>query len=115
MAASAKPLTVAEQLEQLNAARRIVLENPAYYDKIVKGTLPIIGPTSTLELRRWGADFLAESLASPVLSSRERENLTVAVLHTLKELVESPNEDSLVLKSSITAAATAYPVILKWM
>jgi symplekin len=115
MASAVKSLTVSEQLEQLNAARKIVLENPAYYDRIVKGTLPIIGPTSPIELRRWGADFLAESLASPVLSTRDKENLTVAVLGTLKGLVESPNEDPLVLKSSVMAAASAYPVVMRWM
>ncbi len=108
------PLSVEEQLQQLNTARKIVLENPPYYDKIVKGTLPIL-TSPFVELRRWGADFLAESLASPVLSTRERENLTLAVLHMLKELLETPNEDTLMLNSSIMDAATAYPVIMRWM
>ncbi|KAJ4290634.1 hypothetical protein N0V88_006381, partial [Collariella sp. IMI 366227] len=71
-------LSVAEQLVQLNQARKLVLENAAYYDRIVKGVLPIIGPTAPLDLRRWGAEFLAESLATPVLSMRDKENITVA-------------------------------------
>ncbi|KAH8885081.1 hypothetical protein GQ53DRAFT_367031 [Thozetella sp. PMI_491] len=114
MATAVKTLSVEEQLQQLNAARKIVLENPPYYDKIVKGTLPIL-QSPFVELRRWGADFLAESLATPVVSTRERENLTLAVLHKLQELVDNPNEDTLVLKSSIMAAATAYPVIMRWI
>jgi len=110
-----KPLSVAEQLEQLNSARLVVLENPSYYDRIVKGILPIIGPSSPVELRRWGADFLCESLGTPALSTRDKENLTVAILETLRSLVESPNEDPLVLKASILAAASAYPVVMRWM
>ncbi|KAK3341242.1 hypothetical protein B0T25DRAFT_335481 [Lasiosphaeria hispida] len=115
MAASVKTLSVGEQIQQLNAARKIVLENAAYYDRIVKGVLPIIGPSSPVELRRWGAEFLAESLSTPALNSRDKENLTVAILDTLKLLVESPNEDPLVLKASVIAAASAYPIAMRWI
>lgn len=108
-------LSVAEQLEQLNAARKLVLENASYYDRIVKGVLPIIGPGSPVELRRWGAEFLAESLATPVLTMRDKENLTVAVLDTLRELLDGAGEDVIVLKASVAAAASAYPVALRWM
>lgn len=112
---SENAISVAEQLEQLGAARKLVLENPTYYDRIVKGVLPIIGPAAPVELRRWGADFLAESLATPVLTMREKENITVAVLDTLRSLLDHPGEDPIVLKSSIMAAASAYPVTLRWM
>ncbi|KAK3695454.1 hypothetical protein B0T22DRAFT_107294 [Podospora appendiculata] len=114
-AAPVKALSVSEQIQQLNTARKIVLENAAYYDRIVKGILPIIGPTSPVELRRWGADFLAESLSTPALTTRDKENLTVAILGTLRALVDSPNEDPLVLKASVMAAASAYPVVVRWI
>ena len=114
-AASASAISVAEQLEQLGAARKLVLENSTYYDRIVKGVLPIIGPTAPLPLRRWGAEFLAESLATPVLASRDKENITVAVLDTLRGLLEGAAEDPIVLKASIAAAASAYPVAMRWM
>jgi symplekin len=113
--ASSKTLSVAEQLEQLNAARKLVLDNIAYYDRIVKGVLPIIGPTAALELRRWGAEFLAESLATPVLTMRDKENITVAVLDTLRRLIEGAGEDVIVLKACVAAAASAYPIALRWM
>ncbi|KAL2166451.1 hypothetical protein VTG60DRAFT_2759 [Thermothelomyces hinnuleus] len=112
---SENAISVAEQLEQLGAARKLVLENPTYYDRIVKGVLPIIGPAAPVELRRWGADFLAESLATPVLTMREKENITVAVLDTLRSLLDHAGEDAIVLKSSIVAAASAYPVALRWI
>ncbi|KAK3903771.1 hypothetical protein C8A05DRAFT_32472 [Staphylotrichum tortipilum] len=114
-AASASAISVAEQLEQLGAARKLVLENSTYYDRIVKGVLPIIGPTAPLPLRRWGAEFLAESLATPVLSMRDKENITTAVLDTLRGLLEGAAEDPIVLKASIAAAASAYPVALRWI
>lgn len=113
--AAAKTLSVAEQLEQLSAARKLVLENSAYYDRIVKGVLPIIGPGSPLELRRWGAEFLAESLATPVLAMRDKENITVAVLDTLSALLDGAGEDVIVLKASVAAASSAYPIALRWM
>jgi len=115
MAAPIKNLTVDEQIQQLNGARKIVLGDPSYYDKIIKGILPIIGPSSPLELRRWGADFLAESLSTPALRSSDKEIVTVAILDTLRTLLENPNEDTLVLKSSVMAAASAYPIAMRWM
>ncbi|KAK4100634.1 hypothetical protein N658DRAFT_427072 [Parathielavia hyrcaniae] len=109
------PLALAEQLEQLNAARKVVLQDSTYYDRIVKGVLPIIGPRALLPLRRWGAEFLAESLATPVLTMREKENITVAVLDTLRGLLDGAAEDAIVLKASVAAAASAYPVALRWI
>jgi symplekin len=114
MAASGK-LSVAEQIQQLNEARKLVLENATYYDSIVKGILPIIGPTSPVELRRWGAEFLAESLSTPALGIRDKENMTVATLETLRLLVEEPSEDPLVLRACVMAAASAYPIAMRWM
>lgn len=113
--ASTPAVPIEEQLKQLNAARKLALENSAYYDRIVKGVLPVIGPTSSIELKRWGAEFLAESLATPVLSMRDKESLTLSVLDTLKSLLESEQDDTIVLKASIAAAASAYPVVLRWM
>ncbi|KAK4160965.1 putative Pre-tRNA-processing protein [Cladorrhinum sp. PSN259] len=115
MAAPAKALSVSEQLEQLQAARKLALSTPAYYERIVKGVLPIIGPTAPIELRRWGAEFLAESLATPVLARNDKESLTIAVLDTLKALLESGDDDPVVLKASIGAAASAYPIVVRWI
>jgi symplekin len=112
---NAAAISVAEQLEQLGAARKLVLETPTYYDRIVKGVLPIIGPTAPLALRRWGAEFLAESLATPVLAMRDKENITVAVLDTLRGLLDGAAEDAIVLKACVAAAASAYPVALRWL
>ncbi|KAK4181331.1 putative Pre-tRNA-processing protein [Triangularia setosa] len=113
--ASTPAVPIGEQLKQLQAARKLALENSAYYDRIVKGVLPVIGPTSSIELKRWGAEFLAESLATPVLSMRDKESLTLSVLDTLKSLLEGEQDDAIVLKASIAAAASAYPVVFRWI
>ncbi|KAK4193524.1 mRNA cleavage and polyadenylation specificity factor complex subunit pta1 [Podospora australis] len=115
MASSSSPLSVKEQLQQLQLARKLTLENKEYYDRIVKGVLPVIGPSGPLELRRWGAEFLAESLATPVLNMREKENMTLAVLETLSSLLESEQNDTIVLKATIAAAASAYPIVFRWI
>jgi symplekin len=106
---------IAEQLEQLNAARKLVLENHTFYDRIVKGVLPIIGPGALLPLRRWGAEFLAESLATPVLTMRDKESITLAVLDTIRGLLDGAGEDTIVLKACVAAASSAYPVAMRWM
>ncbi|TPX16566.1 uncharacterized protein E0L32_003860 [Thyridium curvatum] len=87
--------SIAEQIRQLNDARKLVLGDVAYYPSIVQSILPIIGPSSHPELRRWGADFLAEAFATPALPSRDKETLSLVVLETLKGMVESASEDTI--------------------
>lgn len=107
--------SVATQLAQLESARQIVLGDAALYPQIVDGILPIIGPVASLELRRWGAEFLAETLASPTIGSQQKEHLSLLVLQRLRTLLENPHEDAGVIKSVIQAAASAYGPIFKYM
>lgn len=105
--------SVADQLAQLDAARSLVLGDAAFYPQIVQGILPIIGAQARLELRRWGADFLAETFASPALATQQKEALSLLVMQTLKELFEVPEEDTGVVKSLVQAAASIYPLVLR--
>ncbi len=113
--ATAVKSSVDEQIRQLNDARKLVLGDASYYTKIVQGILPIIRPSSLPELRRWGADFLAEAFATPALPSREKETMSLMVLESLKGMVENAEEDALVLRSTIQAAASIYPLAMRWM
>ncbi|KAL9005745.1 MAG: hypothetical protein Q9188_001502 [Gyalolechia gomerana] len=106
-------LSVSDQLIQLDAARQLVLADSALYPQIVQGILPIVGANARLELRRWGADFLAETFASPVLALQEKERLGREVLQTLKELLENPGQDDNVVKSVIQAAASIYGLVFR--
>ena len=113
MAQPADPLT--GQLAQLNAARQLVLGDAAFYPQIVNGILPIIGVNARLELRRWGAEFLAETFASPMLASAQKEQLAANVLQTIQDLLGLPGGDAVVLKYIVQTAASLYPLIFRHM
>lgn len=84
-----------------------------YYPSVVKGILPIIGPSAPIELRRWGADFLAEAFATPTLPTGEKETMQPYVLATLESMVENERDDQ-VLRSVIQTAASIYPLAMRW-
>ena len=107
--------SVADQITKLEAARQLVLSDSTHYSAIFPGILPIIGPGSHVEIRRWGAEFLAEAFASPALSSQGKESLSIHVLQTLKELLETPNEDASVVKNVVQAAASIYGLVFRYM
>ncbi|OJJ88862.1 RNA-processing protein PTA1 [Aspergillus glaucus CBS 516.65] len=104
---------LAGQIAQLNAARTLVLGDAAFYPQIVNGILPLIGANSRLELRRWGAEFLAETFASPVLASAQKEQLAANVLQTIHDLLGLPDGDTVVLKHSVETAASIYPLVFR--
>lgn len=108
-------LPLKEQLEQLEAARQIVLGDSALYPQIVQGILPIVGATARLELQRWGAEFLAETFASPAFPAIAKENSAVGVLGTLKDLLEIPGEDAGVVKRVVQTAASIYALVFHYM
>ncbi|KFY05550.1 hypothetical protein V492_08460 [Pseudogymnoascus sp. VKM F-4246] len=112
---AAPTLSVSDQLSQLDAARNLVLGDGNYYPQIIQGILPIIGPTARVELRRWGADFLAETFSNPTVSSSQKETLSLIVLENLKSMIENVNEDPAVVKSVVQTAASIYPFVLRWI
>ncbi|KEY70073.1 hypothetical protein S7711_07858 [Stachybotrys chartarum IBT 7711] len=108
-------LSVPEQIRQLNDARKLVLGDVKYYPSVVKGILDIIPLTAPIELRRWGADFLAEAFATPALSNSEKETMQPYVLTRLEEMVENEKEDLYVLRSALQAVASIYPIAIRWI
>jgi symplekin len=108
-------MSVEEQLRQLGDARKLVLGDANYYPQIIQGILPIIGPEARVELRRWGADFLAETFSSPTLPSPQKETLSLIVLETMKSMIENPHEDPAVVKSVVQTAASIYPLVFRYM
>ena len=108
-------LSVPDQLAQLEAARQIVLADAGLYPQIVQGILPIVGANSRLELRRWGAEFLAETFASPTFASYQKESSAVGVLQILQDLLEKPEEDAAVVKSVVQTAASIYSLVFRYM
>ncbi|TWU77130.1 hypothetical protein ED733_008332 [Metarhizium rileyi] len=108
-------LSVPEQIRQLNDARKLVLGDVKYYPNVVRGLLPIIGPNAHIELRRWGAEFLAEAFSTPALPNGEKETMQLYVLATVESLLQNEREDPQVLRSVIQTAASIYPLALRWI
>lgn len=105
----------AEMLSQLEAARKLALADHAVYSQVVPGVLPLIGVNAALEVRRWGADFIAECFASPSLPHALKEQLVADVLPTLRAYLDNGAEDQAVLRSAVQAAASLYPLVFKRM
>ncbi|KKZ67315.1 hypothetical protein EMCG_06998 [[Emmonsia] crescens] len=102
-----------EQMSQLDTARNVVLGDSALYPQIVQGILPIIGAKARIELRRWGAEFLSETFASPALAQQPKQKLSAQVIQTLWELLENPDEDASVIRGVIQTAASIYPLVFR--
>ena len=105
----------AETLKRLDAARQLVLSDANHYTTILTGILPIIGAHSYPTVRRWGADFFAETFANPMLPVEFKEALGLLCLETLKQLLEVPGEAEGVVKSVIQAAASIYGSVFRYM
>lgn len=105
--------SAAEMIPQLEAARKLALGDPQVYNQVLPGILPIIGPAAQVEVRRWGAEFLAEAFASPALANAQKEQLSSEVLPTLRAMLEVPGEDHAVIKSVVQAAASLYPLVFR--
>lgn len=104
----------AQTLQQLDSARSLALGDGRYYSTIIPGVLPIIGHSAdqTVEIQRWGAEFLAEAFASPTWPSSVKETTATTVLATLKAYLEHV-EDKSVIKSAVQAAASVYPLVYR--
>ncbi|KAK2606134.1 hypothetical protein QQS21_003417 [Conoideocrella luteorostrata] len=107
-------LSVPDQIRQLDDARKLVLGDVKYYQSVVRGLLPIIGPNASIELRRWGAEFLAEAFSTPALPNGEKETMQLYVLATVESLLNE-REDPQVLRSIIQTAASIYPLAMRWI
>ena len=84
--ASQTPVPVSDQVKQLDQARLLVLQDAVYWPQILRGILPIISG-NLVELRRWGAAFLAETFSTPMLSAETKQELARECLDTLVLLV----------------------------
>ncbi|RMZ91851.1 hypothetical protein DV736_g891, partial [Chaetothyriales sp. CBS 134916] len=103
----------AEMIAQLEAARKLALRDAQVYVQVVPGILPIIGPNAAVEVRRWGADFLAEAFASPALGHAQKEQMTAEVVPVLKSFVDNAAEDVAVVRSVVQAATSIYPLVFR--
>lgn len=111
----ASDMSVADQIRQLNDARKLVLGDVNYYSNVVRSIPPIISSNPAVEVRRWVTDFLAEAFATPALPNGEKETMQPYILVALETLLENKTQDVHVLRSAIQTAASIYPLALRWM
>ena len=110
--ASSSPSDILPQLEE---ARKLVLGDAHFYSQIVPRILPIVGSTAAVEVRRWGAEFLAETFATPALADMQKEEICLDVVAFILGILESPAEDVIVVKSAIQAVASFYTLLFRAM
>ncbi|TID17127.1 hypothetical protein E2P81_ATG09683 [Venturia nashicola] len=116
---------MAAQISSLNQARALALVDPSMYSKVLPAVLPILSytnnPNLSLELKSWGADFLAEIFSSPILSSDDKQAMVIQVLPVLREFLQLPGGVSTTpidqigtVKSAIQAAASVFPLVFRY-
>lgn len=110
---AARQSATRDMIANLEKARRMALGDSALYPQIVPNVLHLIGPGADLDLRRWGADFLAEAFSCPTLASEQKESMCLKVINLLKQYLEAPGEDPAVIKSVVIAATSIYPLVFK--
>lgn len=109
-------MSTKDTIAQLNHARNLCLADPNnLYPQIVPGLAPIIHANAELDLRRWGAEFLSETFASPVLSTDHKQKLGPKILDQLKGYLDRKDEDAAVVKSVVQTAASIYPHVFRHM
>ncbi|KAL9086737.1 MAG: hypothetical protein Q9159_004032 [Coniocarpon cinnabarinum] len=103
----------ANTLTQLNALRHETLKDAHHYKSVVPAILSVIAPGNPLDVRRFGADFLAETFASPQLAVEEKQNIAIRAVDLLRQYLDMPGEDAAVVKSVVQASTSIYPLIFK--
>lgn len=112
MAAPAPPPS--DMLPKLEQVRQACLADPSQYISVVPGVVPILQNAQAVDVRRWGAEFMAEAFATPALQGHQKEQMiSDAVMALLRGMLETPNEDTAVVKSAVQASASIYPHVFR--
>jgi len=97
-------------LEQLNAARALIKNDPEQYPSLVRGVLPI-GDRPEDEIRLWCAGFIADFFRSKEISESIKSEISLEVLTILKAWVSDKNDA--VAKLGVCILSEVYPRIYK--
>lgn len=110
----AAPQSPAQVLASLETVRRACLENPGQYVTVVPAVVPVLQGQQDVEIRRWGADFVAEAFANPIIPGNDKQSMVVpTVVSLLRAMLENHHEDIVVVKSAIQACASIYPYVFR--
>lgn len=104
-----------ELLVQLERIRQACFSEASNFVQSIPNILFLIASTQPLEQKRWGASFLAEGFASPLVTLQDKLNLALKALPTVRAYFDNPDEDAAVLKSAVQIATSIYPLIFRHM
>ena len=113
------------QMAQLDAVRQMALVDPNNYKSVLTQIMPIFQSQNNPSpaLRAWGADFIAEAYSSPAFPAEGKQEVSLAALPVIKELLEMSTaqqqaagmDQTAMLKSTIQAASSIYPHVFRHM
>ncbi|KAF8467718.1 hypothetical protein BDZ91DRAFT_782414 [Kalaharituber pfeilii] len=98
-----------EQLTQLRKARALCLQDDFFWPRILEKVLPIM--KSAPELRRWGAEFLAETFSTPTVDDTRKTNMALEALDTLVDIIQEREAE--LLKHAVQSSASIYPLLFR--
>lgn len=110
---AAPQVSPAQLLKQLEGARLTALNNPSVYDHFIPGFTTLVQQNPDRDIRRWGADFVAEAFSQPLMPSAQKEELVGSVVPFLRHLLEAQPVDVPIVRSAIQAAASIYPLVFR--
>lgn len=113
--ATAQGQSAGNTFSQLQKLRYETLKDAHHYKSVVPAILGVIAPGNPLEIQRYGADFLAETFASPQLPVEEKEDIALKALDLLRQYLDVPGQDAVIIKSVVEASTSIYPLIFKHM
>jgi symplekin len=100
-------------LSKLDTLRELALTDPAHWEAIVSKVTEFMGNDQSVEVLRWGIQFLAEAFATPTLKMETKQKMSLQILDTLKNLLEMEAEDPMVISSVVQVAASIYPLVFR--
>lgn len=106
-------MSPAQLLKQLEGARLTALQSPEVYNQFIPGFTSLVQQNPDRDIRRWGADFVAEAFSQPLMPSAQKEELVNSVVPFLRHLLEAQPIDVPIVRSVIQAAASIYPLVFR--
>lgn len=110
-------LSLEDQIEQLNSAKRLVENDPQHYPIVVQSILSI-AQRPQLPLREWCSGFLVDAftLNNTVMDIEVKKALALECLDTiLIMLKDTATSSSIVIKNAITTASCLYPLVFAYI
>lgn len=103
------PLSIEEQIAQLNQAKALAVQDESFYPQIVSGLLPLV-KSPDVALKRWVSYFFIDAFTS---FSLERDKKKSLAINCIDEVLTLLNDDDYVIqKNAISIAANVYGLVM---